>query len=738
MNRWRLTFGEQPTLSGPADHYTVSDRDSVKRTVKHTFVICTVLLLVSLTCRLVWHAARTETGLETLRLQWRDATWGLLFGKRTPIHSQLPSIQARQWLDEIDRIIAGDVSEAELAMGAALVLDNPSQEYVSKYLKSIGTIPGFGIFPTLDNEGLKEVEDAFEKECKTRCLELAAKATEIDPENVDWWRLRALMLWRYSMHAYDDSPRADNWLEILHEASQHDPDNALYDYLSAHFYWAASSEVEFQSMSERFVVTDTERFARGIRHFEQGQKKVIFAVGDAGYSAVERFLSESAIPITEHEKIVGSRLIHIRRSILLRDVWRVHGYRADAVMADGDVRKAFTMQHENLQMLNQFASVGPSAEYDNVAMTLRVSTTHRLNTLASEHREALRAEEIEETLVLEEKDRLSKKVVEQAMREMAKNRLRRSTALVSSAIPSAVLSTLVVEISPSLAVILIMLSMLAIPLSRIGSDQELPKIGVVGLILSFVMAFTCTVAVFGLAPSKVVTPATQAWVLTVLLIASPVAVISWIAWNMLSRRAFKFSLRAMLICILGFSVLFGIVAAARPAAESFTQLPFDLSIPALGWEGLDAKSLENAVSHLSRWRWAVFQWTAYYGQYLTIAIWATIVALLLQFKLNRFYSRTKEVRPSFGNFLGAWARSQGRACLALSTVLAFLYLICAPAVNVEIERHFQESIAFAREPNSHWAKVEQAVARVRADHELMDQLRYTVLLEIAEQRSVEY
>ena len=203
----------------------------------------------------------------------------------------------------------------------------------------------------------------------------------------------------------------------------------------------------------------------------------------------------------------------------------------------------------------------------------------------------------------------------------------------------------------------------------------------------------CTVVVFGLAPSKIVAPVIQAWVLTILVIASPIAVVSWVAWTWLRRRAFKFSLRAMLICVFGFSVLFGIVAVARPNAEAFTQLPFDLSFPARGWEGLDAKSREDAFSPRAIWLWAVLQWTAYFGQYLTVAVWAAIVAFLLRFKLRRYPARTGGVRPTFRDFFGVFARSQGRACLMLSALATILYLSFAPAVIAGAERHFQENIA---------------------------------------------
>ncbi|MDA1180002.1 MAG: hypothetical protein O2931_14535, partial [Planctomycetota bacterium] len=381
--------------------------------------------------------------------------------------------------------------------------------------------------------------------------------------------------------------------------------------------------------------------------------------------------------------------------------------------------------------------VGASAQYDNVELACRNSTTYQMNTLVRKHKELFSEEEIEEIAVLEENARLTNKVVEQAARELAKNRPQPRTGITVTGSPFTVLSALVVGISPSLVVILILVGLLAVGLSRSGSDRDLPKVGVIGHLLSLVVAFMCTVVVFGLAPSKIVPPTIQAWVLTILVIVSPVAVVSWVAWTWLHRRAFKFSLRAMLICVFAFSVLFGIVAVARPNAESFAQIPFDLSIPARGWEGLDARSLENALSPRAGWLWAVLQWTAYYGQYLTVAVWAAIDAVLLRFKLRRYRARTGGVAPTFRNFLGVWTRSQGHACLTLSALVIILYLSFAPAALAEAERHFQENIAFARKPSDHWSKVERAVERVRADQELVDQLRAASVTEIAEERSSE-
>lgn len=708
---------------------TLSGTYSVKRTAEYTFWICTLLVLLGGTGRLLWHASRTETGLETLRFQWRDATWGMAVGKRTPIHSQEPMAQAHLWLDELDRILHHERNDAELTMGAALVLDSPSPEYVSKYLKRIRIIPGFGTIPELDEERLKAAKDAFESLCKEKCLQMAAKATELEPTNVEWWRLRALLL-RSAMHSYDEL-RTDNWLEILQEASEHDGDNALYDYLAAHFYWESSAEMDFNGANERLVVLDAERFNRGISHFEQGQKKPYFAVGDTGFLAAAKFLSETTIPITDSEKIVNSRLIHLRRISLLRGVLRWQDMRAIEVADGGDSRKALAMQRKNLRMIDQFTGVGTRTKYDNIAIHYHVFTTDRMHTLANEHKESFPAAVIEDVKALEERARLTKKVVEQAARELSNNRANRrqsGTTLMDS--PAEMIRALVVGISPSLVVILVSFGLLAMGVSRIGSDHDVPKLGVFGHSLSLAAAFISTVVVFALAPAKIISPPIQAWGLTTLLIVSPLVLVLWIGWTWLRRRAFRFSLRATLTWVFAFNVLFGIVAMARPSAESFAQLPFDLSIPARGWEGLDATSLENALRPSVSWLWPVIQWTVYRGEYLTVAVWAAVAAFVLRFKVRRF----RDGPPlTFANFLGVWTRSLGHAFLTLSALVTILYLSFTPAVVAEVEREFQDKMEFARRPSAHWSEVERAVQRVRSNPESMEQLRAAVKTEIAEE-----
>ena len=85
-----------------------------------------LVVFLALAVRLAWVASRTETGWETITQQWRDATVGLVLGDHVPVGSLEPIDQAEFWLRETDRILAADPDNAELAMGAALVLDSPA------------------------------------------------------------------------------------------------------------------------------------------------------------------------------------------------------------------------------------------------------------------------------------------------------------------------------------------------------------------------------------------------------------------------------------------------------------------------------------------------------------------------------------------------------------------------------------------------------------------------------------
>ena len=156
---------------------------------------------------------------------------GLLVGEHVPVGTLEPIDQAEFWLRETDRILAADPDNAELVMGAALVLDSPGFGFFVRHMKHNNVPNATAVpYPELDYDAVERATELFEAKCRPRCLALAAKATELQPTEVRWWRMRAMLLFR---NHKDTGPRDLDRLKLWTECAKHDPENALYDYLTA-------------------------------------------------------------------------------------------------------------------------------------------------------------------------------------------------------------------------------------------------------------------------------------------------------------------------------------------------------------------------------------------------------------------------------------------------------------------------------------------------------------------------
>src|SRR5690606_2473370 len=98
-------------------------------------------------------------------------------------------------------------------------------------------------------------------------LELAGTAARLEPANIHWWRYYAQLLARCSRFSDDLTPRDPDWVTVLDECARHDPDNALYDYLAARFFWDAAAEVDYSGATAPLLINDTDIFRQGIRRF---------------------------------------------------------------------------------------------------------------------------------------------------------------------------------------------------------------------------------------------------------------------------------------------------------------------------------------------------------------------------------------------------------------------------------------------------------------------------------------
>ena len=67
--------------------------------------------------------------------------------------------------------------------------------------------------------------------------------------------------------------------------------------------------------------------------------------------------------------------------------------------------------------------------------------------------------------------------------------------------------------------------------------------------------------------------------------------------------------------------------------------------------------------------------------------------------------------------MNAILRSLGQPAIAFSAVLLLVYLFVTPQVVLTIEKAFQDNVAFARCPATHWKSVENTVRAVEADEQ---------------------
>jgi hypothetical protein len=122
---------------------------------------------------------------------------------------------------------------------------------------------------------------------KTRALELAARATELEPDEPRWWRIRTIL------EAWVDSAwdRPEMLVDVVRRAGVHDPDNGLYDYLL--------------SRLEESGAADPNKLAEAGRCFDRAQQKPFVAVGDP-VRAMYIFLEKSTAPRYTHPYLIGA------------------------------------------------------------------------------------------------------------------------------------------------------------------------------------------------------------------------------------------------------------------------------------------------------------------------------------------------------------------------------------------------------------------------------------------------
>lgn len=467
-----------------------------------------LVAVLILATRLVWVTAKTETGWQTLGLSWYNAALGLIGRQREPIGDRDPAEQAEIWLREVDRVLAAHPDDAQIAMGAAWMLDSPGVGFQQKHIKL--ELERF-VYAEFDHEAIERASDRFEAKCAERCLKLAARATQLQPENVDWWRMRALLLFPSDYFYYDRTPppRRPDWLATLDECLEHDPDNALYDYLAAVCLWGTSAERDSDKSGVDFVrVRDVDQFVEGVGRFERGQRKRYLAVGRTPLPAVAEFLHHTGQLPNEEGDVAFERHAFFRAQGLPCDLRGWQEARAGTREKEGDPAGALAAWHQQRHVRTQVMATDDSPGLQRWVTLLAPADIACLQALAKRQPALISADELA-GLQTEKKNLLvDVRVVTEASEQVgyivqSRNPLDTTTA------------ELVVAAAQTLSVLLLIVGIFGCGLARwLVKAEQPPPLGTFRHLVAWSLGWGLTVFLLGICPAEALGRDVQATIIS--------------------------------------------------------------------------------------------------------------------------------------------------------------------------------------------------------------------------------
>ena len=661
------------------------------------------LIVLAGTINLAITARQLETAPDVLAITFQDAALGWIGWGYEPVTAMSGSRQAEFWLAETERVLA-DNPTSEMARGAAWMLDSPAATFNVNYWQPTDLAHG------LPTGSFRRETEEFESKAAQKRVDFASMATRLSPDDVLTWRTRSRLLF-HSKPWYGWTPRYPQWLQVLDEASSHDPDNAYYNYLAAEGLWYESGSVDPTGDVERLIIRDPKQFAAGVQHFERANQMASTHGADADWQAVQTFLQNSRVPKREQLYLLSSRLPQMADTRFAYFLLRFHALWAEAELPDlsrlpQGLRAAEQLDPSDFARLTDF--IGDRSNYEP-SLSLSSSLTSKL----------LRSLETNA-------DRISKEDLTAVEEQMVAIYTRvdiRATARTDIPQPNWPARTSLWQLNNSLAMLGVLRCGLCLALAALalyGISRALAGSEVVRQwrfspwrhLLAWLVAFSMSFAVFGLAPAEIVSVQVQHVLAQLLSTLLPVAGLVWLFFVLRRQRKSRMAGLTLLIVVPLLGAL--LVAWRDRFVDSVTRLT-GLHVPHRLVAGMDEYQIERidptfkSGSPIAAW----FQWLSYPGP-------ASMVALALVLVAGWYWNwsgrqrNDVEPRPRRARLSGT-ALETTRSAACGTVVALLLFLLLAPLVLQDVQSSYDSQLAWFRDVPKRREQFAAAIAAIEAD-----------------------
>jgi hypothetical protein len=164
------------------------------------------------------------------------------------------------------------------------------------------------------------------------------------------------------------------------------------------------------------------------------------------------------------------------------------------------------------------------------------------------------------------------------------------------------------------------------------------------------------------------------------------------------------------------AVIIQLAVSSHVNLNVFSQFPFPMSIPPMGWKEIDGKVLENLMQN-QPWSRAAGQWVAYFGGYTTILIWTILVAVVYRNRRIQMLKNGSPPRPTVRRTVGNVSHFYAKGILVIGLPVVVLYCLMATWELEKSERWFQHQMSFVRNVDLYWEEVANAYEQATKEYD---------------------